>query len=86
MQSRLALAIPETYGDLLMSSKSELSTDQLTKAVLDLCMTRNWRFPSVPGIDIYVVTLAMTLKVAAQSDQLSNEVPPFHTSTPISFV
>jgi hypothetical protein len=68
------------------SFEPKLYSDHFAQAIFDFRVTRHRRFPPVLGIHVYVVLFAMTLQVAPCFCQFPDELVPFHTSTPISFI
>lgn len=54
------------------------------KTLFDFIVTRDGSLPAILRIGVYVVTLAMTFEITACLNQFTNQVAPFHISTPIS--
>jgi hypothetical protein len=52
----------------LQGFEPKLPSDQLAKALLNFRVARYWSFPSVFGINLYVMPSAMALQVASFGD------------------
>jgi len=59
-------------------SKSKLLLDQPDQTVFDLGMARNRCSPACHGVGVDIVTLTVTLQVAATSYKRADEVRSFH--------
>ena len=69
-----------------LMSQTQLFPDQLTEAVFDLAVSRDWCPPPGSRILVDVVSSAVPLQIATRRHQLAHEGAAVHSSNDTSFV